>query len=190
MKCWIARWRRSAARACSSRNSRSRCCDDRADCAVHSLKDVPMELEPGFALPAILTRADPADAFISNAYARSTRCRIGARVGYLVVAPPGAAARAATGPAAAGPARQRQYAPGQTRCRRLRRHRAGVRRRCSGWGWARASARAWLTPGVVAGAGAGRDRDRMRVATLRGCWRCSPRWTTPTRAPAWRPSAR
>jgi hydroxymethylbilane synthase len=39
-----------------------------ADCAVHSLKDVPMELEPGFMLPAILARADHADAFISNRY--------------------------------------------------------------------------------------------------------------------------
>ncbi|HJW47196.1 MAG TPA: hydroxymethylbilane synthase [Lysobacter sp.] len=39
-----------------------------ADCAVHSLKDVPMELEPGFALPAILQRADHADAFVSNRY--------------------------------------------------------------------------------------------------------------------------
>jgi len=39
-----------------------------ADCAVHSLKDVPMELEPGFALPAILERADPSDAFVSNRY--------------------------------------------------------------------------------------------------------------------------
>lgn len=40
-----------------------------ADCAVHSLKDVPMVLEPGFALPAILARADHADAFVSNDYA-------------------------------------------------------------------------------------------------------------------------
>ncbi|MET0328102.1 MAG: hydroxymethylbilane synthase [Luteimonas sp.] len=39
-----------------------------ADCAVHSLKDVPMALEAGFALPAILTRADHADAFISNVF--------------------------------------------------------------------------------------------------------------------------
>jgi len=39
-----------------------------ADCAVHSLKDVPMELEPGFALPAILEREDPADAFVSNRF--------------------------------------------------------------------------------------------------------------------------
>jgi len=36
-----------------------------ADCAVHSLKDVPMELEPGFALPAVLERADHAEAFVS-----------------------------------------------------------------------------------------------------------------------------
>ena len=39
-----------------------------ADCAVHSLKDVPMELDPGFALPAVLERGDYADAFVSNAY--------------------------------------------------------------------------------------------------------------------------
>lgn len=39
-----------------------------AECAVHSLKDVPMELEPGFALPAILPRADHADAFVSNRF--------------------------------------------------------------------------------------------------------------------------
>ncbi|GAB3512298.1 hydroxymethylbilane synthase [Pseudoxanthomonas daejeonensis] len=41
---------------------------DEADCAVHSLKDVPMELEPGFELPAVLERADPADAFVSNTF--------------------------------------------------------------------------------------------------------------------------
>src|SRR5690349_24678883 len=39
-----------------------------ADCAVHSLKDVPMELEPGFALAAILARADHADAFVRNGH--------------------------------------------------------------------------------------------------------------------------
>jgi len=52
-----------------------------ADCAVHSLKDVPMELEPGFALPAILERADPADAFVSDAYASLDDLPQGARVG-------------------------------------------------------------------------------------------------------------
>ena len=52
-----------------------------ADCAVHSLKDVPMELEPGFALPAILTRADPADAFVSPRFAGLDALPRGARVG-------------------------------------------------------------------------------------------------------------
>lgn len=37
-----------------------------ADIAVHSLKDVPVELEPGFELAAILEREDSADAFVSN----------------------------------------------------------------------------------------------------------------------------
>ena len=54
---------------------------DAADCAVHSLKDVPMELEPGFALPAILARADHADAFVSNHYADIDALPQGARVG-------------------------------------------------------------------------------------------------------------
>lgn len=52
-----------------------------ADCAVHSLKDVPMELEPGFALPAILARADYADAFVSNHHADIAALPQGARVG-------------------------------------------------------------------------------------------------------------
>ena len=52
-----------------------------ADCAVHSLKDVPMELEPGFVLPAILARADPADAFVSNQFANLDALPHGARVG-------------------------------------------------------------------------------------------------------------
>ncbi|WP_058835757.1 hydroxymethylbilane synthase [Luteimonas abyssi] len=52
-----------------------------ADCAVHSLKDVPMELEPGFALPAVLARADYADAFISPRYETLGALPHGARVG-------------------------------------------------------------------------------------------------------------
>ena len=52
-----------------------------ADCAVHSLKDVPMELDPPFALSAILERADPADAFISNLYPSLDALPQGARVG-------------------------------------------------------------------------------------------------------------
>ncbi|SAK97152.1 porphobilinogen deaminase [Caballeronia arationis] len=42
--------------------------DGRADLAVHSLKDVPMELPEGFALSTILEREDPRDAFVSSQY--------------------------------------------------------------------------------------------------------------------------
>lgn len=52
-----------------------------ADCAVHSLKDVPMELEAPFVLPAILTRADSADAFVSNTYSSLDALPQGACVG-------------------------------------------------------------------------------------------------------------
>lgn len=52
-----------------------------ADCAVHSLKDVPMRLEPGFALPAILPRADHADAFVSGRFDGIDALPRGARVG-------------------------------------------------------------------------------------------------------------
>ncbi|WP_319558202.1 hydroxymethylbilane synthase [Thiomicrorhabdus sp.] len=40
-----------------------------ADIAVHSMKDVPMELPEGFALGAILERHAPTDAFVSDQYA-------------------------------------------------------------------------------------------------------------------------
>lgn len=52
-----------------------------ADCAVHSLKDVPMVLEPGFALDAVLARADAADAFVSNHFDGIDALPQGARVG-------------------------------------------------------------------------------------------------------------
>jgi len=52
-----------------------------ADCAVHSLKDVPMLLEPGFGLHAILERADHADAFVSNRFDTIDALPQGARVG-------------------------------------------------------------------------------------------------------------
>ncbi len=55
--------------------------EGRADLAVHSLKDVPVMLEPGFTLPAILPRADAADAFVSNHYANLAALPQGARVG-------------------------------------------------------------------------------------------------------------
>ncbi len=55
--------------------------EGRADLAVHSLKDVPMELPEGFALAAVLEREDPRDAFVSNDYASLAELPAGAVVG-------------------------------------------------------------------------------------------------------------
>ncbi len=55
--------------------------EGRAELAVHSLKDVPAQLEPGFTLPAILPRADAADAFVSNHHTDLASLPQGARVG-------------------------------------------------------------------------------------------------------------
>ena len=42
--------------------------EGRADLAVHSLKDVPMDMPEGFTLAAVTAREDPRDAFVSNRY--------------------------------------------------------------------------------------------------------------------------
>src|SRR5262249_44517104 len=55
--------------------------DGRADLAVHSLKDVPMELPQGFALPAIMAREDPRDAFVSTRYGSLSELPAGSSVG-------------------------------------------------------------------------------------------------------------
>jgi hydroxymethylbilane synthase len=55
--------------------------EGRADLAVHSLKDVPMELPQGFSLAAVLEREDPRDAFVSNEYASLDALPDGAVVG-------------------------------------------------------------------------------------------------------------
>ena len=55
--------------------------DGRAQLAVHSLKDLPMDLPPGFALAAVLEREDPRDAFVSQRYASLAELPIGATVG-------------------------------------------------------------------------------------------------------------
>ncbi|MDY0331508.1 MAG: hydroxymethylbilane synthase [Thiomonas sp.] len=52
-----------------------------ADLAVHSLKDVPMELLPGFALTAVMQREDPRDAWVSPHYASLDELPAGAVVG-------------------------------------------------------------------------------------------------------------
>jgi hydroxymethylbilane synthase len=51
------------------------------DLAVHSLKDLPTELSPGFELAAITKREDPRDAFCSQFYSTIKELPQGARVG-------------------------------------------------------------------------------------------------------------
>ena len=53
----------------------------RADLAVHSMKDVPMDLPEGFTLAAIGEREDPRDAFVSNRFQYLSDLPPGARVG-------------------------------------------------------------------------------------------------------------
>ncbi len=55
--------------------------EGRADIAVHSLKDVPMELPEGFALACVMEREDPRDALVSNRYASLAELPQGAVVG-------------------------------------------------------------------------------------------------------------
>jgi hydroxymethylbilane synthase len=55
--------------------------ENRADIAVHSMKDVPSEMPSGMEIVSMLERADPHDAFVSNRYARFDDLPQGARVG-------------------------------------------------------------------------------------------------------------
>jgi hydroxymethylbilane synthase len=55
--------------------------EGRAHLAVHSLKDVPMDLPEGFELATVLEREDPRDAFVSNHFAALEELPQGARVG-------------------------------------------------------------------------------------------------------------
>ena len=55
--------------------------EDRADIAVHSMKDVPVEFPDGLGLQVICPREDPRDAFISNTYKTLEALPQGAIVG-------------------------------------------------------------------------------------------------------------
>ncbi len=55
--------------------------EGRADLAVHSLKDVPMDLPEGFALACVMEREDPRDALVSPRYASLAELPQGAVVG-------------------------------------------------------------------------------------------------------------
>lgn len=55
--------------------------EGRANLAVHSLKDVPMDLPAGFDLACVMTREDPRDAWVSSRYAHLNDLPQGAVVG-------------------------------------------------------------------------------------------------------------
>ena len=55
--------------------------EGRAEIAVHSMKDVPAQLPPGFVLAAVLAREDPRDAFVSLAHENLAALPAGAVVG-------------------------------------------------------------------------------------------------------------
>jgi hydroxymethylbilane synthase len=55
--------------------------EGRADIAVHSMKDLPMNMPPGFALAAIAEREDPRDAFVSNQHKNLDELPAGSVVG-------------------------------------------------------------------------------------------------------------
>jgi hydroxymethylbilane synthase len=55
--------------------------EGRADLAVHSLKDVPMDLPAGFELACVMEREDPRDAWVSNRHANLAELPHGAVVG-------------------------------------------------------------------------------------------------------------
>lgn len=55
--------------------------EGRADIAVHSMKDVPVEFPEGLMLSVICEREDPRDAFVSNRYASLADLPVGAVVG-------------------------------------------------------------------------------------------------------------
>jgi hydroxymethylbilane synthase len=55
--------------------------EDRADIAVHSMKDLPVDFPPGLDLEVICPREDPRDAFVSNTYASLSDLPQGAIVG-------------------------------------------------------------------------------------------------------------
>jgi len=55
--------------------------EGRADLAVHSLKDMPMQLPDGLTLACVLERQDPRDAFVSPRYAGLAELPSGAVLG-------------------------------------------------------------------------------------------------------------
>ncbi len=62
--------------------------DDKADIAVHSMKDLPMEFPHGLGLSVICEREDPRDAFVSNKFKHLDELPHGAIVGTTCMGRP------------------------------------------------------------------------------------------------------
>ncbi len=162
--------------------------EGRAHVAVHSLKDVPMELPEGFELACVMEREDPRDAFVSPRHACLADLPQGAVVGtsslrrqvLLQALRPDLVIQPLRG--------NPRHPPAQARRRPVRRHRAGGRGPSSAWAWKAASAPC-SSP----------TKCCRPPARARWAWRCDPnamtccrRWhRSPTRPPgsAWPPSA-
>jgi hydroxymethylbilane synthase len=59
--------------------------DGRADLAVHSMKDVPTEIDSSFSFPAVLSREDPRDCLVARDGATLDQLPAGARIGTCSV---------------------------------------------------------------------------------------------------------
>lgn len=71
----------SGTRARMIRDLEAAIAEGRADVAVHSLKNLPSDIAPGFTLAGITAREDPRDAFVSQRYAALAELPEGAIVG-------------------------------------------------------------------------------------------------------------
>ena len=89
--------------------------ENRADIAVHSMKDVPVDFPPGLGLEVICPREDPRDAFVSNKYNKAGRTAARSHCRHLQPAPSVPAQRNAPGSGYSRSARQRQHPFTQTR---------------------------------------------------------------------------
>ena len=101
--------------------------EGRADIAVHSMKDVPSELPPGFCITAVLPRANPHDAFLSLRHQRFADLPQGARVGTSSPRRQAQLQACAAGSQARAAARQRGHAVAPARGGRARRDPARLR---------------------------------------------------------------
>ena len=99
--------------------------EGRVDLAVHSLKDLPTELPPGFELVAITTRVNPRDVFLSVKYDSIEALPQERACGNQQPAAAGAVEGCAAGPGDSSAARQRRHPHAQAGRRRVRRHHSG-----------------------------------------------------------------